>query len=92
MSKKSIGGRGICKKSRLQVRVRQADARYSFLDAYGQMNLTVAEDKDLASAGTSRPVRVAVHPDDMQMRLAGDLHKLLESGGVALSYPHIDIR
>jgi hypothetical protein len=26
------------------------------------------------------------------MRLAGDLHKLLESGGVALSYPHIDIR
>jgi hypothetical protein len=56
------------------------------------MNLTVAEDKDLASAGTSRPVRVAVHPDDMQMRLAGDLHKLLESGGVALSYPHIDIR
>ena len=27
----------------------QADARYSFLDSYGQMNLTVAEDKDLAS-------------------------------------------
>ena len=27
----------------------QADARYSFLEAYGQMNLTVAGDKDLAS-------------------------------------------
>ena len=27
----------------------QADARYSFLDAYGQLNLTVAEDRDLAS-------------------------------------------
>ena len=27
----------------------QADARYSFLDAYGQLNLTVANSKDLAS-------------------------------------------
>jgi hypothetical protein len=27
----------------------QADARYSFLDAYGQMLLAVAQDKDLAS-------------------------------------------
>jgi len=27
----------------------QADARYSFLEAYGQMNLTVAQNKDLAS-------------------------------------------
>jgi len=27
----------------------QADARYSFLDAYGQLNLTVAENKNLAS-------------------------------------------
>ena len=27
----------------------QADARYSFLDSYGQLNLTVAEDRDLAS-------------------------------------------
>ncbi len=27
----------------------QADARYSFLDAYGQLSLTIAENKDLAS-------------------------------------------
>ena len=27
----------------------QADARYSFLEAYGQMNLAVAQNKDLAS-------------------------------------------
>jgi hypothetical protein len=27
----------------------QADARYSFVDAYGQMNLSIAENKDLAS-------------------------------------------
>jgi len=27
----------------------QAEARYSFVDAYGQMNLTVAENKELAS-------------------------------------------
>jgi hypothetical protein len=27
----------------------QADARYSFLEAYGQMNLAIAQNKDLAS-------------------------------------------
>ena len=39
-----------------------------------------------ASAGYRRPLRIAIHPRDFELRLAADLRKLLDQGGYALSY------
>ena len=44
---------------------------------------------NLSWAGTSNPVRVAIHPQDRQLRLADDLQVLLQQGGHALSYQDI---
>ena len=45
---------------------------------------------NLLAAGTSKPVRVAIHPGDFGLLLAGDLRRFLEHGGQALSYRDID--
>lgn len=39
-----------------------------------------------AVAGRERPLRVAIHPHDFQLRLSGDLERLIQAGGRALSY------
>lgn len=44
---------------------------------------------NLASAGSAKPVRVAIHPQDLELRLASDLRKLLQRGGDALSYSNL---
>jgi predicted deacetylase len=44
---------------------------------------------NLISAGESRPIRVAIHPRDLELRLADDLRKLMLEGGSALSYRNI---
>jgi len=46
---------------------------------------------NLLAAGRTRPVRVAVHPDDFELELADDLAKLFETGGTALSYNDLAI-
>ncbi|HSM30489.1 MAG TPA: polysaccharide deacetylase family protein [Woeseiaceae bacterium] len=45
---------------------------------------------NLRAAGTSKPIRVAIHPRDLRLLLAEDLRRFLESGGEALSYQDID--
>jgi predicted deacetylase len=45
---------------------------------------------NLQAAGTSKPVRVAIHPGDLGLLLAEDLRRFLEHGGRALSYRDID--
>jgi len=45
---------------------------------------------NLWAAGTSKPIRVAIHPRDLRLLLAEDLRRFLEGGGQALSYRHID--
>lgn len=42
------------------------------------------------AAGTSRPIRVAIHPRDLELLLAADLRRFLDRGGRALSYRDID--
>ena len=37
-------------------------------------------------AGEHRPLRVAIHPDDFELRLGADLERLLDAGGTALGY------
>ena len=41
---------------------------------------------NLLAAGHSRPVRVAIHPHDLDLRLSADLRALIDRGGVALDY------
>ncbi len=41
---------------------------------------------NLIAAGHSRPVRVAIHPHDLDLELSADLRALIERGGVALDY------
>lgn len=41
---------------------------------------------NLAAAGERRPLRVAIHPGDFELRLAADLRRLLDEGGRALTY------
>ena len=41
---------------------------------------------NLLIAGTSKPVRVAIHPRDFELRLSADLRRLIDHGGTALSY------
>lgn len=45
---------------------------------------------NLRAAGTSRPIRVAIHPRDLELLLATDLRRFLDGGGRALSYLDID--
>ena len=45
---------------------------------------------NLRAAGTSRPIRVAIHPRDLELLLAADLRRFLDGGGRALSYRDID--
>jgi predicted deacetylase len=45
---------------------------------------------NLSWAGTSNPVRVAIHPQDRELRLAEDLRILLQQRGRALSYRDIN--
>lgn len=41
---------------------------------------------NLEWAGEHRPLRLGIHPTDLQLRLADDLKALLRQGGTALSY------
>jgi len=41
---------------------------------------------NLGLAGHSRPLRVAIHPHDLSLRLADDLKQLLARGGESLAY------
>lgn len=41
---------------------------------------------NLLYAGNTRPIRVAIHPNDLSLRLADDLRALIERGGNAMSY------
>ena len=43
-----------------------------------------------AAAGRRRPLRVAIHPRDFELKLAGDLEQLIAAGGRALSYRDFD--
>ena len=45
---------------------------------------------NLTWAGTSRPVRVAIHPNDFELRLAEDVHEIIREGGRALSYSDLN--
>jgi uncharacterized protein len=45
---------------------------------------------NLRAAGTSKPIRVAIHPRDLHLLLADDLRGFLEQGGQALSYRGIE--
>lgn len=47
---------------------------------------------NLRAAGTSKPIRVAIHPRDLHLLLADDLHGFLERGGQALSYRGIEFQ
>jgi hypothetical protein len=47
---------------------------------------------NLRAAGTSKPIRVAIHPSDLDLLLGDDLHDFLECGGQALSYRDIEFR
>ena len=47
---------------------------------------------NLRSAGTSKPIRVAIHPRDLRLLLAEDLRRFLKSGGQALAYQDIDFQ
>ena len=44
---------------------------------------------NLMAAGTSKPIRVAIHPQDFDLRLGHDLRALFDQGGMALSYTDI---
>lgn len=52
--------------------------RAFFCRAWNRLNLMVA--------GTSKPIRVAIHPQDLELRLAGDLRQFISGGGTALAY------
>jgi len=41
---------------------------------------------NLAATGTNRPLRVAIHPGDLELELADDVRRLVAEGGNALSY------
>lgn len=41
---------------------------------------------NLKWAGEQRPLRLGIHPTDLQLRLADDLKALIREGGTALSY------
>ena len=41
---------------------------------------------NLMAAGTSKPIRVAIHPQDLELRLADDLRDFIRDGGAALAY------
>jgi len=41
-------------------------------------------------AGERRPLRVAIHPQDFDLKLANDLERLVEKGGHALSYSQLE--
>ena len=41
---------------------------------------------NLLAAGSKRPIRLAIHPGDFELRLADDLARLIEAGGEPLSY------
>lgn len=45
---------------------------------------------NLLTAGTSNPLRVAIHPRDPRLLLADDLRRFLGQGGLALSYRDIE--
>lgn len=45
-----------------------------------------------AAAGRRRPLRVAIHPQDFELKLAGDLERLIAAGGRALSYREFGAR
>lgn len=45
---------------------------------------------NLQAAGTSRPIRVAIRPRDLELLLAADLRRFPDGGGSALSYPDVD--
>ena len=47
---------------------------------------------NLRFAGTSKPIRVAIHPRDLRLLLAEDLRRFLKSGGQALAYQDIDFQ
>ena len=38
------------------------------------------------ATGRRRPLRIAIHPNDFELRLGGDLDRLLATGGKAISY------
>ena len=41
---------------------------------------------NLAAAGSKRPVRVAIHPFDLELKLADDVRRIVAAGGTALGY------
>lgn len=41
---------------------------------------------NLIIAGASKPIRVAIHPQDLDLLLAGDLRRMIREGGTALAY------
>ena len=45
-----------------------------------------------ALAGPARPLRLAIHPHDFQLKLAGDLQRLIAAGGRAISYRELGRR
>ena len=64
----------------------EADTAFRALSCriWNRLNLWVA--------GTSKPVRVAIHPRDLQLLLADDLRAFLGQGGQALSYRGIEFQ
>ena len=52
--------------------------RAFFCRAWNRLNLMVA--------GSSKPIRVAIHPQDLELRLGGDLRQFISGGGAALAY------
>jgi hypothetical protein len=55
--------------------------RAFFCRAWNRLNLMVA--------GSSKPIRVAIHPQDLELRLGEDLRQFISGGGAALAYSDI---
>ena len=58
--------------------------------AFRALSCRVWNSLNTRAAGTSRPIRVAIHPRDLELLLAADLRRFLDRGGRALSYRDID--
>jgi predicted deacetylase len=60
--------------------------------AFRALSCRVWNRLNLRGAGTSKPIRVAIHPRDLHLLLADDLRGFLGQGGQALSYRGIEFR
>lgn len=54
--------------------------------AFRALSCRVWNRLNLLAAGSHRPLRLAIHPGDFELRLAADLERLIDEGGESLSY------